>query len=159
MRYALREAEKAFSLGETPVGAVIVYQDQLIATGYNLRESSKDPTAHAEMFAIRSASQTRGGWRLFGCTLYVTLEPCAMCAGALVLARLDRLVYAATDPKAGAVDSIFHVTQEPRLNHQLEVSQGILQEDSSLLLSRFFRQLRQLRRDGRVVDCARLESE
>ena len=143
MQLALEEATKAYELGESPVGAVVVFEGQPIAAAHNLRETYKDPTAHAEMLAIRDAAITRGGWRLFGCTMYVTLEPCAMCAGALLLARFDRLVYGVRDPKSGAAGSIYNLVQEPLFNHRLEVSEGVLAEQCGAILSEFFRQLRQ----------------
>jgi len=148
MQQALAQAEQAYQCQETPVGAVVVYANQQIAAACNQRETLKDPTAHAELLALRVASQMRGGWRLFGCTIYVTLEPCAMCAGALVLARLDRLVFGARDIKAGAAGSIYNIVRDPRLNHQLEVCEGVLAAECAALLGRFFSQLRQQRRGG-----------
>lgn len=145
MRLALQQAEIAASYGETPVGAVIVYDGGIVAQGYNRRETWHDPTAHAEVIAIRRAAKVLGRWRLTGCTLYVTLEPCPMCAGALVLARLDRLVYGAPDPKSGAVDSLYRIPTDPRLNHRLDVTGGVLQEECAQLLQNFFRRLRSQR--------------
>ncbi len=138
MREALAEAEKAFALDEVPIGAVIVYQGEIYARGYNLRESLKDPTAHAEIVAIREAATKRGIWRLHGMTIYVTLEPCPMCSGAMVNARIDRLVFGAYDPKAGAAGSIINIANDDRLNHRLEVMGGVLADESGELLKKFF---------------------
>ena len=138
MEEALQEAKKAFEKGEPPVGAVIVRDGQIIARSHNLREELKDPTAHAEMLAIRAAAARLGRWRLSDCTMYVTLEPCSMCAGAMVLARLDRLVYGAHDPKAGAVGSLMNLVSDRRLNHQLEVKSGVLAAECGALLRQFF---------------------
>ena len=138
MREALAEAEKAFALDEVPIGAVIVYQGEIYARGYNLRESLKDPTAHAEIVAIREAATKRGIWRLHGMTIYVTLKPCPMCSGAMVNARIDRLVFGAYDPKAGAAGSIINIANDDRLNHRLEVMGGVLADESGELLKKFF---------------------
>jgi len=143
MRAALAEAEAAAALGEIPIGAVIVRDGELIATGYNLRETERDPTAHAEMVAIRRAAARLGAWRLTGTTLYVTIEPCPMCAGALVLARIERLVYGAADPKAGACGTLWNLVQDPRLNHRLAVTAGVLEEECRSVIQAFFRRLRQ----------------
>ncbi len=139
MQAALTEAERAAAAGEVPVGAVVVLDDRLVAAGHNEREGSKDPTTHAEMIAIRRAAARLDRWRLSGCTLYVTLEPCPMCTGALVNARIDRLVYGADDPKAGAVRSLFSLADDARLNHRLSVTSGVEAERSSALLKAFFR--------------------
>ena len=138
MKEALQEAKKALDKDEPPVGAVIVKDGEVIARGHNLRENLKDPTAHAEMLAIKAASGHLERWRLSDCTMYVTLEPCAMCAGAMVLARLHRLVYGATDPKAGAVNSLMNLVSDERLNHQVEVDSGVLAEECGNLLRDFF---------------------
>ena len=159
MHMALEQAQKAAKLFETPVGAIIIKDDKLIASGYNRREIDNDPTAHAEMIAIREASGVLGGWRLTDCTLYVTLEPCAMCSGALLQSRISRVVFGARDPKAGCIGSIYDLSMEQRFNHQFSVTEGVLGKECGAILSHFFRQLRETRRDGRVVDCARLESE
>ncbi len=143
MKAALGEAEKAAALGEVPVGAVIVREGQIIASGYNRTETDGDPTAHAEMIAIRQAAEKLGGWRLPGCTLYVTLEPCSMCAGAIVWSRIERLVIGAMDPKAGACGSVFNIPQEERLNHRVEIETGVMEEECSGILKAFFRGLRQ----------------
>jgi len=142
MKMAYAEAEKALKQDEVPVGAVIIKDNQIIAKAYNQVETLKDPTAHAEMIAITSACETLGEKRLEGCTLYVTLEPCPMCAGALVHARIDTCVYGAEDPKAGAVDSLYHLCEDPRLNHKLKVISGVYEQKCSLILSHFFQQKR-----------------
>jgi len=138
MKEALAEARKAFEKDEPPVGAVIVKDGEIIARGHNLREKLQDPTAHAEMLAVREAAAQLGRWRLSDCEMYVTLEPCAMCAGAVILARLGRLVYGARDPKAGAVVSLMNLVSDERLNHQVEVKGGILAEECGALLRDFF---------------------
>lgn len=142
MRLALAEARQAFEAGEVPVGALIVHEDQIVAAAHNQREMLQDPTAHAEMIAITQAAQALGSWRLIDCTLYVTLEPCPMCAGAIVQARLPRLVYGTTDLKAGACDSLYHITSDARLNHQVAVLGGILQDECRLILQQFFAEQR-----------------
>ncbi len=144
MRLALQQAEQARQADEVPVGAVIVAGDRVIAAAHNQREQLRDPTAHAEMIAITQAAEAVRGWRLEGCTLYVTLEPCAMCAGAIVQARLERVVYGATDPKAGAVHSLFHLLDDSRLNHRVAVVPGILARPCGEILTDFFRMQRQL---------------
>ncbi len=143
MRQALAEAELAYLKGEIPVGAVAVKDDLVIGRGHNQKESLRDPTAHAEMIALRQAAQALGGWRLSGVTIYSTLEPCPMCAGALVMARVDRLVYGAADPKSGAVGSLFDIVRSPRLNHRLKVKKGVLAQEAQELLDRFFQGLRE----------------
>lgn len=142
MREALSLAERAASEGEVPVGAVIVYDGEIIASGYNRRESDKNALAHAEIIAIDAACKARGGWRLSGCTLYVTLEPCLMCAGAIVNARIDRVVYALPDPKSGAFGSVTDVSELP-VNHHPEVTNGVLAEPCKEVLQSFFKKLRQ----------------
>jgi tRNA(adenine34) deaminase len=138
MRLALREAERALEHDDVPIGAVIVRDGELIAAAHNERELRADPTAHAEVLALREAARIARSWRLLDTVLYVTLEPCAMCAGALVLARVGRVVYGATDPKAGACGSVLDVLGEPRLNHRPEVSAGLLAPECGELLSSFF---------------------
>lgn len=138
MRAALREAEAALEQGDVPVGAVVVSDRRIIARGHNQREVLGDPTAHAEMIALTAAAAEVGSWRLEGCTLYVTLEPCAMCAGALVLARLPRLVYGAVDPKAGACVSLYQIPTDARLNHRVEVAGPVLPNECGDLLRAFF---------------------
>jgi tRNA(adenine34) deaminase len=144
MQLALQEAEAAMAENEVPVGAVIVHEGRIIAAAHNQREQLRDPTAHAEMIAITQAASLRGSWRLDGCTLYVTLEPCPMCAGAIVQARIPTVVYGATDPKAGAVQTLYHLLDDPRLNHRAEVVSGVLAEACGQILTRFFQQQRQL---------------
>jgi tRNA(adenine34) deaminase len=138
MRLALREAERALEHDDVPIGAVVVRNGEVLASGHNERELRQDPTAHAEILALREAARQDGSWRVLESVLYVTLEPCAMCAGALVLARLPRLVYGAADPKAGACGSVLDVLGEPRLNHRPEVSGGLLSEECGSLLTAFF---------------------
>lgn len=142
MRLAIEEAKKAQTVGEVPIGAVIVKDGEIIASGCNRRETSKDPTNHAEIVAIRRASQVLGGWRLIGCTLVVTLEPCPMCAGAIVQSRIERVVYGTDDPKAGCAGTLMNLLNEPRFNHQVDVVSGVLSSECSALLSHFFRELR-----------------
>lgn len=144
MQQAIELARKTLDSEDVPVGALVVHQGRIIGRGYNQREKLHDPTAHAEMIALTAAAEYLGQWRLDGCTLYVTLEPCAMCAGALVLARVQRLVYAATDPKAGACGSLYEITQDPRLNHRVETVAGVLAESAVELLREFFRHRREL---------------
>ncbi len=139
MREALALARAAGDRGEVPVGAVAVLEDRIVGRGANARESAHDPTAHAELLAIQDAARTLGRWRLTGVTLFVTLEPCAMCAGAMVLARIDRLVYGASDPKAGAAGSLMDLTSDPRLNHRFPVERGVLADEAGALLKAFFR--------------------
>ena len=143
MRLALAEARIADDEGEIPVGAVAVLKGEVVGVGHNRREGARDPTAHAELLAIQAAARTIGAWRLSGVTVYVTLEPCAMCAGALVLARVDRVVFGTRDPKAGAVGSLMNLVQDPRLNHRMDVVEGLLQEECGALLKSFFKRLRQ----------------
>lgn len=144
MRAALRLAQQAFAEGEVPIGAVVVHGDQIIGEGYNQRETLKDPTAHAEMIAITQAAQTLDSWRLLDCTMYVTLEPCPMCAGAIVLARIPTVIYGTPDPKAGACHSLFQITTDSRLNHRAQVLSGVLQDECRGLLQEFFAQQRAL---------------
>ncbi len=142
MRCALDEAEKALAQADVPVGAVAVWRGEIIGRGYNRREADDDPTAHAEMIALREAAATLGLWRLDDVTLYCTLEPCAMCAGAMVLARLPRLVYAAADPKAGAAGSVLDITRHPQLNHRVEVAGGLFADEAGEKIRAFFHELR-----------------
>jgi tRNA(adenine34) deaminase len=142
MKRALDQAVMAFDADEVPVGAVVVYENRIIAEAYNQREKLNDPTAHAEMIAITQAAESLGSWRLLDCTLYVTLEPCPMCAGAIVQARVPFVVYGASDPKAGACDSLFHITGDIRLNHQSAVIGGVMHNDCQTILQEFFRQKR-----------------
>ncbi len=142
MQEALKLAKKADALGEVPIGALVVCDGQIVGQGYNRREIDHDPLAHAELLAIQEASKTLGRWRLTGCTLYVTLEPCPMCAGALVNSRIDRLVYGAKDPKAGAIDSLFALATDPRLNHRCQITSGLMENACSGVLKEFFAKLR-----------------
>jgi tRNA(adenine34) deaminase len=142
MRLALEQAAGAAAIGEVPIGAVIVCDGAVVATGSNRREIDADPTAHAELMAVREAASALGRWRLEGCTVYVTLEPCPMCAGALHAARVDRCVYGAVDPKAGALGTLYDIASDVRLNHRYEVTAGVLAEESSALLKEFFAVLR-----------------
>ena len=142
MREAIAEAQRARAKGEVPIGAVLVHQGQIIGRGHNLRETSNDPTSHAEMVAIRQAAAAIGHWRLLETTLYVTLEPCVMCMGAIILARIPRLVYACRDPRAGAVGSIYDFASDERFNHQVDVTEGVLVAECIALLSGFFQELR-----------------
>ena len=142
MQAAIEAAKIAEENGDVPIGAVIVYKNQIIGKAYNQREQLKDPTAHAEIIALTQAAAFMESWRLNGCTMYVTLEPCPMCAGALVLSRLDRLVYGCDDPKTGACKSLYNIVQDERLSHRLEVTSGVLAEQCSKLLRDFFSQRR-----------------
>ena len=143
MRSALDLARQAAKAGEVPVGALIVIGTDVVSQAYNRREEWQDPTAHAELVAIRTAAARLGTWRLSGASLYVTLEPCVMCIGAIILSRISRVVYGARDPKAGACGSVFDIPPEPRLNHRVVIEGGIAEEESRLLLQEFFRRLRQ----------------
>jgi tRNA(adenine34) deaminase len=138
MRLALTEARRALEHDDVPIGAVVVRDDDVLGSGHNERELRSDPTAHAEVLALRQAAEKTGSWRLSGTTVYVTLEPCPMCAGALVLARVGTLVYGPQDPRAGAALSLYNIVQDPRLNHQVEVVTGVLDEECSELLRGFF---------------------
>lgn len=161
MGLALTEAQAAFQIGEVPIGAVIVMDGQVVAAGHNLRETWHDATAHAEIIAIRQACERLSRWRLTGATLYVTIEPCPMCAGALVMSRIDRLVYGSSDYKAGAVESIFNIVQNEALNHQLAVTAGVRAEECARIMRDFFRR-RRSKSSGEVselVEGARLEIE
>lgn len=142
MLEALKEAQKARDLGEVPIGAVIVKDGEIIGRGHNLTETTKDPTAHAEMQAIRQAAAHLGGWRLIGCQMYVTAEPCAMCAGAMVWSRIETVYIGTMDPKAGACGSVFNIVQEEKLNHRVNIETGLLQEECSQILKDFFKALR-----------------
>jgi tRNA(adenine34) deaminase len=142
MRMALELAEQAYALKEVPVGAVIVHGGRVVAAAHNQREQLRDPTAHAEMIAITQAAEALGSWRLTECVLYVTLEPCPMCAGAIVNARVPTVVYGAADPKAGAVQSVFRLLSDARLNHRAEIVTGILEAECREMLTRFFRERR-----------------
>jgi tRNA(adenine34) deaminase len=142
MAEALIEAQKAYAAGEVPIGAVVVRDGHLIARGHNAREALQDATAHAEILALRRAGEALGGWRLPGCTLYVTVEPCPMCAGAMIQARLPRLVFGARDAKGGAAGSLYNLVQDERFNHRLEVVEGVLAGEAAELMQRFFQERR-----------------
>jgi tRNA(adenine34) deaminase len=142
MQIAIKEAQIAEENGDVPIGAVIVYENQIIGKAYNQREQLQDPTAHAEIIALTQAAAFMESWRLRGCTMYVTLEPCPMCAGALVLSRMDRLVYGCEDPKTGAVVSLYNILNDERLNHIIKVTSGVLAEECSDILQQFFRRRR-----------------
>lgn len=150
MLEAMAEARRAARLGEIPVGAVIVRDGELVGRAHNRKETHGDPLGHAELLALRQAARRLGGWRLSACTLFVTLEPCAMCAGALVNSRIGRLVFAASDAKAGFCGSLGNLVQDPRLNHEVAVTRGLMQRESAALLQEFFAALRQDRRQARV---------
>jgi tRNA(adenine34) deaminase len=138
MLFALEEAQKAKEEGEIPIGAILVYKDMVIAAGHNRKETAKDPTAHAEILVLRKGARILGRWRLTGASLYVTIEPCPMCAGALLNARISRLIYGASNPQYGAIESRFHITGEGVLNHTMEITSGIRQEECQALMDSFF---------------------
>ena len=142
MKEAIRQAKKAYALREVPIGCVIVYEGKIIARGYNRRNTDKNTTSHAEINAIRKASKKLGDWRLKGCTLYVTLEPCQMCAGAIVQARIDKVVIGSMNPKAGCAGSVLNLLEMDGFNHKVEVERGVLEEECSTMLSGFFKELR-----------------
>lgn len=142
MREAIRQAKKAYALGEVPIGCVIVYQDKIIGRGYNRRNTDKNTLNHAEITAIRKASKVMGDWRLEGCTIYITLEPCQMCSGAIVQSRMDRAVIGCMNPKAGCAGSVLNLLQMKEFNHQVEITYGVLEEECSQMLKEFFRELR-----------------
>lgn len=142
MQAAIKEARKAEEIREVPIGAVVVKDGEIIGRGHNLRETSQNATTHAEMIAIQEANQTLGNWRLEGCQLFVTLEPCVMCGGAIVLSRIESVYYGSADPKGGAAESLMNVLQDDRLNHRCEVHRGVMEEECRDMLSSFFRRLR-----------------
>src|SRR5690625_1435300 len=146
MRAAMQEADKARKMDEVPIGAVIVHDGAIIATGHNLRETSQTSLSHAELIAIEEANKKVGSWRLEDCTLYVTLEPCPMCAGAIIQSRIKRVVFGATDPKAGCAGTLMNLLEEEKFNHQVEVVRDVLSDECSTLLSDFFRQLRECKK-------------
>lgn len=143
MKEAIRQAKKAYALGETPIGCVIVYEDKIIGRGYNRRTIDKNTLAHAELIAIRKASRRVGDWRLEGCTMYVTLEPCQMCSGAIVQSRMTRVVVGCMNPKAGCAGSVLNLLQMPEFNHQAELTTGVLEEECSQMMKSFFKELRE----------------
>lgn len=146
MRLAIEQAKIAESYDEVPIGAVVVYEGEVISCGYNRRELDEDPAGHAEFIALKKASEKLGHWRLSGCTVYVTLEPCLMCAGLMYQSRIDRCVYGAKDPKAGALGTLYQINEDERLNHRFEVTSGILEDECAGLLSGFFAKLRARRK-------------
>ena len=146
MKEALRQAKKAYALGEVPIGCVIVYEGKIIGRGYNRRNTDKNTLSHAEITAINKASKKMGDWRLEGCTLYVTLEPCQMCAGAIVQARIDQVVMGSMNPKAGCAGSILNLLQMEEFNHQVDITMGVLGEECSQMMKDFFRELREKKR-------------
>lgn len=143
MKEAIRQAKKAYAIGETPIGCVIVYQDKIIGRGYNRRTIDKNTLAHAEMIAIRKAGRKMGDWRLEECTMYVTLEPCQMCAGAIVQSRMTRVVVGCMNPKAGCAGSVLNLLQMEEFNHQTELTTGVLEEECSQMMKAFFKELRE----------------
>lgn len=150
MRAALREAKKAYALGEVPIGCVLVADGKIIARGYNRRKTDHNTLSHAELNAIRKASKKTGDWRLEQCTMYVTLEPCQMCAGAIVQARIPKVYIGTMNPKAGCAGSLLNLLQFPAFNHQVEIETGILQDECAALLSGFFKEMRQKKKDGLI---------
>ncbi|MFA1819585.1 tRNA adenosine(34) deaminase TadA [Virgibacillus oceani] len=148
MQIAIEQAKEALKYDEVPIGAIIVYEDNIIGTGYNLRETSQTTLSHAELIAIQMANEKIGSWRLEDCILYVTLEPCPMCAGAILQSRIKRVVYGAPDPKAGSVHSLMNLLEDKRFNHQAEVTSGVLDKECGELLKDFFKELRERRRKG-----------
>ncbi|GAE37254.1 tRNA-specific adenosine-34 deaminase [Halalkalibacter akibai JCM 9157] len=152
MEFAIKEAEKAELLGEVPIGAIIVKDDKIIAAGHNRREIDHQALAHAELSVIKEACEVLGSWRLLDCTLYVTLEPCPMCAGAIVLSRIEKVVYGAKDPKAGCAGTLMNLLNEPRFNHQTDIISGCLEERCSSLLTNFFRKLRLKKKKEKLND-------
>ena len=146
MKEALRQAKKAYALGEVPIGCVIVHEGKIIGRGYNRRNTDKNTLAHAEITAINKASRKLGDWRLEGCTLYVTLEPCQMCAGAIVQARIDEVVIGSMNPKAGCAGSVLNLLEVEKFNHQVKITRGIMEDTCSEMLSSFFRKLREIRK-------------
>ena len=152
MKQAIKQAKKAYALDEVPIGCVIVAGDKIIARGYNRRNTDKNPLAHAELSAIRKASKKTGDWRLEECTMYVTLEPCQMCAGAIVQARIPRVVIGAMNPKAGCAGSIYNLLQEPAFNHQVSLFKGVLEEECSQMMKSFFKELREARKKKKQLE-------
>lgn len=159
MKEALRQAKKAYALGEVPIGCVIVYEDKIIARGYNRRNTDKNTLAHAEVTAINRASKKLGDWRLEDCTLYVTLEPCQMCAGAIVQSRITNVVMGCMNPKAGCGGSILNILEMPEFNHQVNVLRGVMEEECSQILQDFFKELRIRNKEEKAAKKALLEKE
>lgn len=152
MKEAIKQAKKAYAIGEVPIGCVIVYQDKIIGRGYNRRTVDKNPLAHAELTAIKKASKKVGDWRLEECTMYVTLEPCQMCSGAIVQARMTRVVVGCMNPKAGCAGSVLNLLQISRFNHQVELTTGVLGEECSQMMKSFFKELRERKKKNRETD-------
>lgn len=152
MKEALRQAKKAYALGEVPIGCVIVHEGKIIGRGYNRRNTDKNTLSHAELNAIRKASKKLGDWRLEGCTIYITLEPCQMCAGAIVQARITRAVIGSMNAKAGCAGSVLNILEMPEFNHQVDVTRGVLQEECGEMLSEFFRRLRIKKKEEKLLD-------
>lgn len=151
MKEAIRQAKKAYAIDEVPIGCVIVYQDKIIARGYNRRNTDKNTLAHAELSAIKKASRKMGDWRLEGCTMYVTLEPCQMCAGALVQSRIDRVVIGTMNAKAGCAGSVLNLLQMAQFNHQVEIIRGVCEETCAVMLSQFFAELREKKKRAKTL--------
>lgn len=151
MKEALKQAKKAYLLEEVPIGCVIVHEGKIIARGYNRRNTDKNTLSHAELIAIKKAARKLGDWRLEGCTMYITLEPCQMCAGAMVQARLTEAVIGSMNAKAGCAGSVLNILEEPRFNHQVKVTRGVLEKECSAMLSGFFRELREKKRGMKYV--------
>ncbi len=151
MKEAIKQAKKAYMLGETPIGCVIVYQDKIIGRGYNRRTIDKNTLAHAELIAIKKAGKKVGDWRLEGCTMYVTLEPCQMCAGAIVQSRMTRVVVGCMNPKAGCAGSVLNLLQMPEFNHQAELTIGVLEEECSQMMKSFFKELREKKKKDSIM--------
>lgn len=152
MKEAIRQAKKAYALREVPIGCVIVYEGRIIARGYNRRNTDQNTTSHAEINAIRKASKKLGDWRLEGCTIYITLEPCQMCAGAIVQSRITRAVIGSMNPKAGCAGSVLNILDMPQFNHQVQITTGVLQDTCSTMLSGFFRELREWKKQSCCTD-------
>lgn len=152
MKEAMKQAKRAYAIGDVPIGCVIVYEDKIIARGYNKRNKNKTTLAHAELLAMAKASKKLGDWRLEGCTMYVTLEPCQMCAGAIVQARISKVVIGSMNPKAGCAGSIINLLQMKQFNHQVEMETGILEEECSEMLSQFFKELREKKKAEKLID-------
>ena len=159
MKEALKQAKKAYALGEVPIGCVIVYEDKIIARGYNRRNTDKNTLAHAEITAINRASKKMGDWRLEDCTLYVTLEPCQMCAGAIVQSRITNVVMGCMNPKAGCGGSVLNILEMPEFNHQVNVTRGVMEEECSQILQDFFKELRIRNKEEKAAKKAQLEME
>lgn len=151
MKEAIKQAKKAYAIGDVPIGCVIVYEDKIIARGYNKRNKNKTTLAHAELLAIAKATKKLGDWRLEGCTMYVTLEPCQMCAGAIVQARMDHVVIGSMNAKAGCAGSVINLLQMKQFNHQVELEKGILEEECSTMLSSFFKELREKKKQNQLL--------